>query len=67
VLSKVKASAAGVPVFVNTGVRADNAAEQLAIADGAVVGTFFKKDGLFENSADQNRVEELMGVVKALR
>jgi membrane complex biogenesis BtpA family protein len=67
VLSKVKASAAGVPVFVNTGVRADNAAEQLAIADGAVIGTYFKKDGVFENPADQNRVKELMGVVKALR
>jgi predicted TIM-barrel enzyme len=52
---------------VNTGVRAHNAAEQLAIADGAVIGTYFKKDGVFENAADQSRVEELMGVVKGLR
>jgi hypothetical protein len=39
----------------------------LAIADGAVIGTYFKKDGVFENAADQSRVEELMGVVKGLR
>jgi membrane complex biogenesis BtpA family protein len=67
ILAKVKATAGDVPVFVNTGVRAHNAAEQLAIADGAVIGTYFKKDGVFENAADQSRVEELMGVVKGLR
>jgi uncharacterized protein len=67
ILAKVKATAGNVPVFVNTGVRAHNAAEQLAIADGAVIGTYFKKDGVFENAADKSRVEELMGVVKRLR
>lgn len=67
VLTKVKAAAGNTPVFVNTGVRANNAADQLAIADGAVIGTFFKKDGVFENPADQSRVEELMTVVKGIR
>ena len=67
VLTKVKAAAGNTPVFVNTGVRANNAADQLAIADGAVIGTFFKKDGVFENPADQSRVEELMAVVKGIR
>ena len=67
ILTKVKAAAGNTPVFVNTGVRANNAADQLAIADGAVIGTFFKKDGIFENPADQSRVEELMAVVKGLR
>lgn len=67
ILSKVKGAAGNTPVFVNTGVRANNAAEQLAIADGAVIGTYFKKDGIFENPADQTRVEELMGVVKGMR
>jgi hypothetical protein len=64
VLTKVKAAAGDVPVIVNTGVRANNAVEQLSIADAAVIGTFFKKDGVFENPADQSRVEELMSVVK---
>lgn len=67
VLTQVKGAAGEVPVFVNTGVRANNAQEQLSVADGAVVGTYFKENGLFENVADQRRVEELMGVVKGLR
>jgi predicted TIM-barrel enzyme len=67
VLTQVKGAAGDVPVFVNTGVRANNAQEQLSVADGAVIGTYFKKDGVFENPADQSRVEELMGVVKAMR
>jgi predicted TIM-barrel enzyme len=41
--------------------------KQLDHADGAIVGTYFKKDGVFENRADQSRVEELMGEVKKFR
>ena len=48
----VKSAAGDVPVFVNTGVRAENVADQLDIADGAIVGTYFKEDGVFENRAD---------------
>lgn len=66
-LGIVKAAAGSVPVFVNTGVRAHNVAEQLSIADGAIVGTYFKKDGVFENRAQRPRVEELMGAARAHR
>lgn len=66
-LSRVKDAAGAVPVFVNTGVNADNAGEQLAIADGAVVGTFFKKDGVFRNEVDPARVTQLMSVVRGSR
>ena len=66
-LKVVKDSAGAVPVFVNTGVRAHNAADQLAIADGAIVGTYFKQDGVFENRAVASRVSELMGAVKEFR
>lgn len=66
-LRTVKESAGDVPVFVNTGVRSSNVAEQLAIADGAVVGTFLKKDGLFENRVELTRVLELTGAVEMLR
>ena len=67
ILTRVKASAGDVPVVVNTGVRADNAAEVLDIADAAVVGTFFKQDGVFEHEATQARAEELMSEVKRAR
>lgn len=63
----VKAAAGNVPVFVNTGVRAHNVGEQLAVADGAIVGTYFKQDGVFENRADRGRVEELMGAAREFR
>jgi membrane complex biogenesis BtpA family protein len=66
-LKVVKSAAGEVPVFVNTGVRAENVATQLSIADGAVVGTYFKKDGKFENAAERSRVEELMGAAKEFR
>jgi membrane complex biogenesis BtpA family protein len=66
-LSVVKANAGEVPVFVNTGVRRDNVADQLAIADGAIVGTYFKEGGIFENRAQRARVEELITEVRALR
>ncbi len=49
----VKTAAGAVPVFVNTGVRAENVAAQLEIADGAIVGTYFKEDGVFENRAQR--------------
>jgi membrane complex biogenesis BtpA family protein len=66
-LRRVKSAAGAVPVFVNTGVRADNVAAQLAIADGAIVGTYFKEDGVFENRAQRHRVEELINEARAFR
>ncbi|WP_281355189.1 BtpA/SgcQ family protein [Phytoactinopolyspora limicola] len=66
-LESVKAAAGTTPVVVNTGVRADNVRQTLSIADAAVVGTFFKRDGVFENSVDPARVETLMSEVRQLR
>ncbi|MEO1226202.1 MAG: BtpA/SgcQ family protein [Pseudomonadota bacterium] len=63
----VKEAAAATPVFVNTGVNDRNVREQLSIADGAIVGTFFKHDGVFENPVDAERVKTLMTIVKSMR
>jgi membrane complex biogenesis BtpA family protein len=67
VLHQVKEAAGETPVFVNTGVNPGNVRDQLAIADGAVVGTYFKLDGVFENPSDRERTAELMRVVTDLR
>ena len=67
VLHRVKEAVADTPVFVNTGVNPGNVREQLAIADGAVVGTYFKVGGVFENPTDRERTAELMQVVTDLR
>jgi membrane complex biogenesis BtpA family protein len=66
-LRKVKAAVQDVPVFANTGVSVENVEEQLAIADGAVVGTTFKYDGCFENHVEQERVAAFMNKVKSFR
>lgn len=49
------------------GVRLSNVEEQLSYADGAVNGTTFKFDGIFENHVDTNRVKEFMDKVKSFR
>jgi hypothetical protein len=67
VLSKIKKSVPDTIVFANTGVRLENVEEQLAISDGAVVGTTFKKGHIFENAVDQDNVKEFMDKVKIYR
>jgi hypothetical protein len=66
-LEKVKSAVPDTPIFVNTGVRKDNAKRQLSVADGAVVGTAFKRDGSFFNEVEKSRVEEFMEVVRSAR
>ena len=66
-LRVVKSAAGTVPVFVNTGVRAENVGTQLEVADGAIVGTYFKEGGVFENRAQRSRVEELMSGAREFR
>jgi membrane complex biogenesis BtpA family protein len=53
----------GVPVLVNTGFRVDQAADLLRHADGAVVGSSLKVDGVTWNPVDANRVRALMRAV----
>jgi predicted TIM-barrel enzyme len=65
-LRRVKKVVPDFPVFANTGVNARNVKEQLAVADGAVVGTALKYDGKIWNDVDIKRVKELMGIAKGL-
>jgi hypothetical protein len=66
-LKVVKAAVPATPVFANTGVRLENIEEQLAVADGAVVGTTFKRDGYIWNEVDGRRVRQFMDKVKEFR
>ena len=66
-LNRVKEAVPDTVVFANTGVRYENVDQQLAIADGAVVGTTFKIDGVFENHVDEERVKRFMDKVRAFR
>ncbi len=53
----------GIPILVNTGFKASNAQELLAYADGAIVGSSLKVDGVTWNRVDVDRVRELMQTV----
>lgn len=67
ILRLVKQAVPDTPVFANTGVRVSNVAATLAIADGAIVGTTFKRDGHIWNEVDGNRVREFMQRVREVR
>ena len=57
----------GIPVLVNTGLKASNATELLGLADGAIVGTSLKVDGVTWNRVERDRVRALMDVVEGVR
>ena len=56
----VKAAAGGTPVFLGSGVTADTIEQFLPVADGFIVGTWFKAGGIAANPVDAGRVRELM-------
>ena len=53
-----------VPVIVGSGLTEDNASDLLKYADGAIVGTYLKRDGSIENEVDVKRVRKLMKMVR---
>ena len=55
------------PVIVGSGLTAANAASLMAIADGAIVGSSMKHDGVWWNPVDLDRVTEIMEEVQRIR
>ena len=51
------------PLLVGSGVNASNAGIFLAQADGAIVGTSLKRDGVITNPVDLERVREMAEVI----
>ena len=66
-LLSVKNAVPDTVIFSNTGCKLENIEQQLAYADGAIVGTTFKVDGVFRNSVDRTRVRVFMDKVKEIR
>jgi len=60
----VKSAAKDAPVFLGSGVTPTSLPKLLPHADGFIVGTYFKKDGVSTNPVDPQRVRELLGVFK---
>jgi uncharacterized protein len=55
------------PLIVGAGMTPENASKQLSIADGAIVGTYFKSYDNTENPVNRERVRTLMDIVKKIR
>jgi len=55
------------PLIVGAGLTDKNVVEQMSIADGAIVGTYFKYDGKTGNKVDPYRVKIFMDKVKKVR
>jgi len=55
------------PILMGSGTTADNIAQFLQYADGAIVGTALKVDGIAENAVDVERVKRYMSEVRAVR
>lgn len=66
-LSQVQAvkRAVKIPVVVGSGITKENVRMQFQDADGAIVGTELKRDGIYQNPVDRERVEALMREVRS--
>ena len=49
-----------IPVIIGSGVKSETIKEQMMVADGAIVGSSLKKDGIVSNPIDEDKVKELM-------
>lgn len=55
------------PVLTGSGITADNLENYWQLADGFIVGSFFKQDGIWSNSLSAERISLFMQKVAALR
>ena len=53
------------PVFLGSGITKNNIAEFHDAADGFIIGSTFKVDGLWSNAIDTARVADLLNTIKA--
>jgi uncharacterized protein len=55
------------PLYLGSGVTADNLPRYYPLADGFIVGSYFKTDGRWSESIDPRRVERFMGAHRGLQ
>lgn len=64
IVARAKRAARGCPVFLGSGLTPDDAATLLEIADGAIVGSYFKAGGVYTNPVDAERVRGLVEMAR---
>lgn len=60
-------SAISLPVFLGSGITAENASRLLSCSDGAIVGSTFKEDGNWKNVVCEENVKHFMDIIKNVR
>ena len=66
-LAAAKQAVPGANIIANTGVRAETVGEILTVADGVIVGTGLKQDGITWNAVEPARAHRLMDAARAAR
>ena len=66
-LKRVRGAVPDVPLLVGSGATPDTAAELLSVADGLIVGTAVKRDGVLANPVDPRRVKRLVEAARSSR
>jgi uncharacterized protein len=66
-LREARAAAGDTPVLANTGVTVGTLRDVLSVADGAIVGTSLKADGITWNPVDPVRAAEFMAAARRAR
>jgi membrane complex biogenesis BtpA family protein len=66
-LRTAKAAVPETPVIANTGVRLDTVGTVLGVADGVIVGTSLKRDGITWNPVDPARAKAFMEAARSAR
>lgn len=59
--------ASSLPILIGSGLDSETTADLLTVADGAIVGSWLKKEGQWWNPVDAQRVETLMKEVQKVR
>jgi len=66
-IKHVKESVRSIPVLVGSGVTLDNVGDYCRVSDALIVGSYFKKNGFWENELDIERGERMMDKVNRYR
>ncbi|MEP6821645.1 MAG: BtpA/SgcQ family protein [Chthoniobacterales bacterium] len=61
---QVRSAAGDTPIFIGSGITAETLGQFLASADGFIVGTALKQDGIATNPVDAARVRALMAILR---
>ena len=64
-IKRVRSAVRDVPLLVGSGVTPATVADLLSVADGAIVGTFLKRDGRLGNPVDPDRVRRLVEAARS--